>query len=89
MSMMMNIPSIKERVLTVISDVLALDNIPNLDAHIEHDLNADSIDVVTLMVCLEEEFEGSIDENQIDRLQTVGDIIDYITMKFVTNHSHA
>ena len=43
------------------------------------DLNADSIDVVELMMAVEDEFAvGEIEETTLANLKTVGDIVNYI-----------
>jgi acyl carrier protein len=48
------------------------------------DLQADSLDVVELMMELEEEFEIEIPDEDFDTIKTVGDAIRYIEQ-----HSHA
>ena len=48
------------------------------------DLQADSLDVVELMMELEEEFEIEIPDEDFDKIKTVGDAIRYIE-----HHSHA
>lgn len=45
-------------------------------------LNADSIDKVTIMLTLEEMYAGvDIEDDAIEKFQTIGDIADYITQK--------
>lgn len=45
-------------------------------------LNADSIDKVTIMLTLEEIYTGvDIEDDAIEKFQTIGDIVDYITQK--------
>jgi len=41
-------------------------------------LGADSLDLVELIIALEEEFDMSIPEEDIDKISTVGDAIEYI-----------
>ena len=41
-------------------------------------LGADSLDLVELMIAMEEEFEMSIPEEDIDKIYTVGDVVEYI-----------
>jgi len=43
-----------------------------------NDLNADSLDQVELVMELEDEFETSIPDEEAEKLQTVGQAIDYI-----------
>lgn len=49
------------------------------------DLGADSLDTVELIMAFEEEFKdeikGEIPESDAEKLQTVGDVIEYITNK--------
>jgi acyl carrier protein len=42
------------------------------------DLNADSLDVVELIMALEEEFELEIPDEDAEKLATVGAAVDYI-----------
>ena len=42
------------------------------------DLNADSLDIVELVMELEEEFEINIPDDQAEKIKTVGEAIDYI-----------
>jgi acyl carrier protein len=44
-----------------------------------NDLNADSLDVVELVMEFEEEFEMSIPDEEAEKIQTVGQAIDYIS----------
>jgi acyl carrier protein len=43
-----------------------------------NDLNADSLDTVDLVMEFEEEFELSIPDEEAEKIQTVGQAIDYI-----------
>ena len=49
------------------------------------DLGADSLDTVELIMAFEEEFkdeiEGEIPESDAEKLQTVGDVVDYLASK--------
>jgi acyl carrier protein len=42
------------------------------------DLNADSLDLLTLFMTLEDEFGGSISEDQVENIASLGDIVNYI-----------
>jgi acyl carrier protein len=48
------------------------------DTHFVNDLNADSLDVVQLIMGFEDEFEMSIPEGEVEGLQTFGEAVDYI-----------
>ncbi|MDN5364894.1 MAG: acyl carrier protein [Thermacetogenium sp.] len=42
------------------------------------DLNADSLDIVELIMALEEEFDLEIPDEEAEKIQTVGEIVEYI-----------
>jgi acyl carrier protein len=42
------------------------------------DLDADSLDIVELIMALEEEFDMEIPDEEAEKISTVGDVIDYI-----------
>jgi acyl carrier protein len=48
------------------------------DTHFVDDLNADSLDTVELVMEFEDEFETSIPDEQAEKIQTVGQAIDFI-----------
>ena len=71
--------SIEERLRRIISEQLGVDEsqvTPN--ASFEEDLNADSLDLVELIMSLEEEFGIEISEEDAEKIRTVGDAIDYV-----------
>lgn len=71
--------TIQERVLGVVAEVLAID-MSNLsvDASIPDSLAPDSLDQVRLYMTLEDEFEGTIPEDDLDKINTIRDIIEYV-----------
>jgi acyl carrier protein len=71
--------SIEERLKRIIAEQLGVDEsqvTPN--ASFEEDLNADSLDLVELIMSLEEEFGIEISEEDAEKIRTVGDAIEYI-----------
>jgi len=48
------------------------------DKHIIDDLGADSLDTVQIVIDLEEEFDIQIYDEDVDSLETVGDVKEYI-----------
>jgi acyl carrier protein len=48
------------------------------DASFQDDLNADSLDLVELIMSLEEEFKLEISDDDAEGIKTVGDAVDYI-----------
>ena len=53
-----------------------------MDTSFEEDLGADSVDLVELVMAMEEEFEmGEVQEEDLGKLKTVGDAVNYIAGK--------
>lgn len=73
---------IEAKVKDMISNELSIKvtNINNTD-NLMRDLNADSLDLIVLMMDLEEEFRYQVPEEDLDKIHTVQDIIDYIADK--------
>lgn len=42
------------------------------------DLDADSLDIVELVMALEEEFSLEISDEEVEKIKTVGDVVRYI-----------
>lgn len=51
------------------------------EASFADDLDADSLDLVELVMALEEEFDVSVDESELEGVTTVGGAYDLITSK--------
>ncbi len=66
---------IKERVSEVLG--VEADDITMESAFID-DLGADSIDLVELVMALEEEFEIQIPDEEVAKIKTVSDVVEYI-----------
>jgi acyl carrier protein len=63
-------------------DVLAVDGDKvTSDARFADDLDADSLDLVELVMALEEEFGVEVPEEELDGIQTVGEAYQLITSK--------
>ena len=78
--------TIEQRVKTIIVDQLNVNEEQvTPEASFLDDLGADSLDTVELIMAFEEEFsdeiDGEIPESDAEKLQTVGDVIKYITEK--------
>lgn len=68
-----------EKVKSIIVDTLSCDeNAVTLEASLEDDLGADSLDAVELNMSLEEAFDISIPDEKLADFKTVADIVDYI-----------
>ena len=51
------------------------------DARFGDDLDADSLDLVELVMALEESFDISVDESELEGIQTVGQAFDLVLSK--------
>ena len=51
------------------------------DAKFADDLDADSLDLVELVMALEESFDISVDESELEGVQTVGQAFDLVMSK--------
>ncbi len=75
----MSSEEIFEQVRELIADQLGLEEDKiTLDSDFIDDLNADSLDIVDLIVTLESEFDLSIPDEEAQRLRTVEDAVDFI-----------
>jgi len=79
--------NVLDRVLRVIAEVLALERERIAPASaIREELGADSLDVVTLVWALEEEFGGKIDDAEIESLTTPERIAAYVAERMEGAH---
>ncbi len=51
------------------------------DARFSEDLDADSLDLVELVMALEEQFDVSVEETELEDIETVGQAYDLIAAK--------
>ena len=71
--------NVEERVKKIIVEQLGVDGSEvKREAHFVNDLGADSLDTVELVMALEEEFDMEIPDEQAEKIQTVGQAVDYI-----------
>jgi len=70
---------IEKRVKEIIAEQLGLsvEEVANESSYVD-DLGADSLDVVELVMALEEEFDIEISDDELEKIRTVQDTIDYI-----------
>jgi acyl carrier protein len=52
-----------------------------VEAKFGGDLDADSLDLVELVMALEEEFDVSVDESELEGIETIGQAFELITSK--------
>jgi acyl carrier protein len=68
-----------EKVKERISDILGVDaEDVSMESNFIDDLGADSLDIVELIMALEEEFDIEIPDEEAEKIQSVGDVVDYI-----------
>ena len=68
-----------ERIREIICDQLDLEEDKvTMDSDIMEDFEADSLDVVDLVMYIEDEFGLEVPDDQIENFRTVGDVVRYI-----------
>jgi acyl carrier protein len=71
--------SAEERLKKIIAKELSVDEADVVpDASFIDDLNADSLDLVELIMALEEEFSIKISDEEADKIKTVRDAMEYV-----------
>jgi acyl carrier protein len=71
--------STEERAKEIIVELLGVDEAKvTRDARFREDLEADSLDLVELIMEFEQEFGGDISDEEAQKLTTVGQVVDYI-----------
>jgi acyl carrier protein len=69
-----------ERVKEVLTDQLGVDEGEiTEEASFQEDLDADSLDLVELIMELEDQFAIKISDEDAQKIQTVGQAVDYVT----------
>jgi acyl carrier protein len=67
------------RIQAILVDLLGVDpEQVTMDARFREDLEADSLDLVELIMAIEEEFGGEISDEQAQGITTVGEAVRYI-----------
>lgn len=73
---------ILDKIKEIVVDQLGVDeDVVTPDATFLNDLEADSLDVVELMMALEEEFDIEIPDEEAEKISTVSDLAAYIAEK--------
>ena len=68
-----------ERIRELLAEQLDIDEEKiTMDSNILEDFEADSLDVVDMVMSLEDEFGVEIPDEEIENLHTVGDVIRYV-----------
>ena len=76
----METEEIFEKVKTVIVEQLGIDEASvRMDSSFLDDLGADSLDIVEFIMALEEEFGIEIPDEDVEKIVTVKDVVEYIS----------
>ncbi|MBR2917010.1 MAG: acyl carrier protein [Clostridia bacterium] len=68
-----------ETVKAVVAEQLGVDESEiTMDSSFNDDLEADSLDIVELMMALEDEFKIEISDDEAGKISTIGDVVEYI-----------
>ena len=79
--------SVKERVIDIVAEQLGVSKEQvTPETSFVNDLGADSLDTVELVMELEEEFDINIPDDAAEKIQTVGQAIDYIEKSQSNGH---
>ena len=75
----------QERVTVIIVDLLGVDEGQVVtEARFREDLEADSLDLVELIMAFEEEFNGEISDEDAQKITTVGEAVIYINERMIS-----
>jgi len=70
---------IEDKVFSIVSEQMAINKAEiTRETSFVNDLNADSLDIVELVMEFEDNFEMSIPDEEAEKIKTVGQAIDYI-----------
>ena len=70
---------LKETLITTIANQMGIDEMDiHMDSHFVHDLGADSLGTVELILELEDEFDIEISDEYAEKMLTVGDVYTYL-----------
>ncbi len=70
---------IEAKVIDIVAEQMGVDKTTiTRETNFTNDLHADSLDTVELVMEFEDEFETSIPDEQAEKIQTIGQAVDFI-----------
>lgn len=76
---MVGLASVYERVRGIVAERLGVDEDKvTIDAEFIGDLNADSLDLVEVIMAMEQEFDLEIKDEEAENIRTVADAVNFI-----------
>ena len=82
----MSSEAIEAKIKTIVAGQLGRDEAEiTRESSFVNDLNADSLDTVELVMEFEDEFDVTIPDEEAEKIQTVGQAIDYVKNYVVKN----
>ncbi len=74
------VASVYDRVRSIVAERLGVDEDKvTMDAEFIGDLNADSLDLVEVIMAMEQEFNVEIKDDEAENIRSVSDAVEYIT----------
>ncbi len=71
-----------EKIQEIIVEQLGVDPAKvTMEARFKEDLEADSLDLVELIMAFEDEFGGEISDEEAQKIKTVGEAVTYLQMR--------
>ncbi|MCI8993452.1 MAG: acyl carrier protein [Eubacterium sp.] len=71
-----------EQIAEIIKKELAMEDAEiTMETSFKDDLNADSLDLVELVMGLEEKYNTEIEQDDLENIATVGDLVEYLKSK--------
>ena len=68
-----------DKIKSILAEQLDVDaDTLTMETDIGKDLNADSLDVVEILMSIEDEFDVEIPDEEIENIKTIGNLVEYI-----------
>lgn len=75
----MTLTEIEDKVFTIVSEQMGVNKAEiTRETSFVNDLNADSLDIVELVMVFEDNFNMNIPDEEAEKIKTVGQVVDFI-----------